>query len=300
VDADFWIDRRRLKRALTLWRVAAVLAVVAAALIALSRFEAVVPGTYIARLSVEGIIVDKPERDRALAEVAEDPRVQALIVRIDSPGGTVVGGETLYRALREVAARKPVVSVMGGLATSAAYMTALGTDRILARQGTVTGSIGVILQATDITELLDDLGIKPEIVKSAPLKAQPNPLEPFTQDAREATRAVVLDMYELFVEIVAERRELARNAVILLADGRIFTGRQAFANGLIDAIGDEDDAKAWLEATHGVDAALEVRDVEVDDPEQTLLDLVTGITGKLFFSQRVRLDGLLSVWHPSL
>lgn len=297
-DVDYWLDRRRLKRALTWWRVLAIVALVAAVIAAVGRFERIVTGRHIARLAVEGIIVDDRERDRTLVKLAKDDTVKALIVRIDSPGGTVVGGETLFRRLQEIAAKKPVVAVMGEVATSAAYMTALACDHIVAYEGTVTGSIGVIMQTTDVTELLGKIGIKPETLKSGPLKAQPNPLEPFTPEAREAAMNVINDMFEMFVGMVADRRKLDRAAVLTMADGRVFTGRQALANGLIDALGGEDAAKTWLASARHVDADLPVRDVTIPGPQEDILDLVGGAFGKALFSEGVKLDGLVSLWHP--
>ena len=269
-------------------------------LAAIGRFEALVERAHVARIDIDGMIVDDADRDQALADVAEDSAAKALIVRINSPGGTVVGGETLYRRLRQVAEKKPVVAVMGELATSAAYMTAIGSDYIVAHDGTLTGSIGVILQTADLTGLLDKLGIKPETVKSSPLKAQPNPLEPFTPEAREATRKVVGDVYEMFVSMVQERRKLSREQVDAVADGSVFTGRQAKANGLVDALGGEREARAWLErdARHRRDR-LPVRDVELRGPGEELRDLVGGLVGKALFSERLTLDGVVSVWHPS-
>jgi len=259
-----------------------------------------VDASHVARLAVGGIIIDDPWRDDALAEIAEDDNAKALIVRIDSPGGTMVGGEALYAGLRAVADKKPVVAVMGGTATSAAYMTALGADHIVARAGSVTGSIGVILQTADITGLLEKLGIKPVTIKSRPLKAQPNPLEPLTPEGREAAKVVVLDLFELFVDMVEERRNLPRDTVLALADGRIFTGRQALANGLVDALGGEADARRWLVETHAIATSLPVKDVEIEHKGALWRDLIGGLLGKVLFSERLRLDGPISLWHPSL
>lgn len=298
LDADRLLDRRRLKRRLTFWRIAAVVALVALVVGVAGRFKGMVSGAYVARLSVEGIIVDDAARNAALDAVTVDGNAKALIVYINSPGGSVVGGESLYRSLRTVAAVKPVVAVMGDLATSAGYMTALGTDRIFARAGTVTGSIGVIMQSANVTGLLDKLGIKPEIVKSAPLKAQPNPFEPFTPPAREVIRQVVLDIFGLFVDMVAERRAMPREQVLGLADGRIFTGRQAKAEGLIDEVGGEVEARRWLDEAKGVAETLPTRRVEIAREEGVWRDLLDSAVGKAVFSERLRLDGLISVWHP--
>ncbi len=300
LDADQVIDRRRLKRGLVFWRVAAVVAIVAAIVAVVGRGGVPFARDYVARLEVSGFILDDPWRERALADLAGDSRARALLVRIDSPGGTMVGAETLFGALRHVAERMPVVAIMGELSTSAAYFVTLGADHIVGRAGTLTGSIGVILQSADITGLLDKLGVKPEIVKSRPLKAQPNPFEPFSPEAREVTRTVILDLHELFVQTVAERRALAPEQVALLADGRIFSGRQAQAHGLIDVLGGEAEARAWLHEVHDIPVTLPTQEVSIGGETRFLDGIVEGVFGKTLFSERLMLDGLVSLWHPDL
>ena len=297
-DADHILDRRRLKRHLTFWRISAVILLVALIVATVGRLAGWRDGGYVARLTVERVIVDDAERDKALADLVVDDDARALIVRIDSPGGTVVGGEALYVNLRAVAGKKPVVAVMGQLATSAGYMTALGADHIIARSGSLTGSIGVLLQSADITGLLDKLGIKPELVKSGPLKAQPNPLEPFSEKARAAARESVLDVFAMFVDMVAERRDLPRETVVSLADGRIFTGRQALANGLVDTIGGEPEAREWLAGEPGIPASLPVKDVVIERDEPAWRKLLGKTVGKTVFSELLNLDGLISLWQP--
>ncbi len=298
LEADYVVDRRRLKRRLLFWRIVALAILAAAVIFTLTDYEDIADGEHIARLDITGIIIDDADRERALAEAGEDADVRALIVRIDSPGGTVVGGENLYHQLLDVAGEKPVVAVMGATATSAGYMVALAADRLFARQGSLTGSIGVLLQTTDVTGLLDKIGIKPETIKSGPLKAQPNPLEPLSPQAREATREVVLDMYEMFLEMVSKQRELPMPTVRALADGRVFTGRQALREGLIDAIGGEAEALAWLAEIGKVEPDLPVRDLEIDRPEDKWRDFISGMVGKTLFSEPLRLDGLVSLWQP--
>ena len=300
LDADRVIDRRRLKRRLTFWRIATVVSLIVAVVVALERAGKLRQGFHIARLSVEGIILDDPWRDRALEQVSSNDNAKALIVRIDSPGGTVVGGEALFHGLRAVAAKKPVVAVMSGTATSAGYMTALGAEYIVAREGTITGSIGVIMQTADMTKLLEKLGIKPESVKSRELKAQPSPLEPFTPAAREAAKVVVMDLFEMFVGMVEKRRKMPREQVLKLADGRVFTGRQAEKNGLVDAIGGELKAREWLLDTFKISTKLPVKDVEIQREDEPWREILTSMAGKALFSERLRLDGLISLWHPEL
>ncbi|MCW8862334.1 MAG: signal peptide peptidase SppA [Rhodospirillales bacterium] len=299
-EADIVVYRRRMARRLTLWRVTAVLAMVGLVVALFGTFGDHFSRSYVARLDVHGVIIDDAERDEALSAIAADSGAKALIVHINSPGGTVVGGENLYHSLRAVAAEKPVVAVLGELATSAGYMAALGTDRIVARQSSLTGSIGVILQTTEITGLLEKLGITPEAIKSSPLKAQPSPLEKMTPEARTAVEAVIKDIYDMFVDMVAERRGLSMPDTLKVADGRIFTGRQAMEHGLVDAIGAEEEARAWLEAEHGVSAALPVFDAEYGDEAYPWSRSFKGVIGKTLLPERLTLDGLVSLWHPDL
>lgn len=299
LDADAIIDRRRLKRRLTLWRLVAVAAVAAAVLAAVGRFGVNPFAPYVARLTVDGIIFDDSRRDELLTSLAGDDRVKAVLVVVDSPGGTVTGGEILYSRLREIAERKPVVAVMGGTATSAGYMTAIAADRIFARAATITGSIGVILQTADVTELLSKIGIKPETFKSGPFKAQPNPMEKISPEARKATQDLVAEMHAMFVDMVAERRAMPRETVLELADGRVVSGRRAVDLGLVDAIGGDAEARSWLAENREIPESLPTKTVEVRRDREWLKDLAEGSVGKALFSERLRLDGLISVWHPS-
>jgi protease-4 len=303
IDADLLVDRRRLKRQLSFWRVATIVAALGIIAVAVGRSGALFGESHVARLTVSGIIVDDPERNRALEEVARNRRARALVLRIDSPGGTVVGGESLFRQVRMVAERKPVVAVLGEVAASGGYMVALAADHVIAREGTITGSIGVIMQTADVTGLLGKLGITMEAIKSAPLKAVPSPLEPLTEEGRAATRSLIEDTYEMFVGMVAERRKLEPGRARELADGRVYTGRQALSRGLIDAIGGETEARSWLEE-HGIDHHLRIKDVQIEREGELWRDLISTtlslITGKTYLKERLTLDGLVALWHPDV
>ena len=300
LDADQIIERRRLKRRLTFWRVLGVVALVAVVVVGAGRFDLVGDDDHVARFVITGIILDDQAQQDALDGIADNDKAKALLVKIDSPGGTYVGGEALYQTLRRVAEKKPVVVLMGTTATSAGYMTALGSDHIVAQAGSLTGSIGVIMQTADFTGLLEKLGIKPEVIKSGPLKAQPNPLERFTPEARKATEEVIQDFYDMFVDLVVERRSLSRDKVLALADGRVFSGRQAKKVGLVDALGSEPEARKWLAETHKIADSLPVKEVKVKHEDQPWRDLFDSIMGKVLFSERLRLDGVISLWHPGL
>ena len=305
LDADYLIDRRRLKRRLGWWRIAAIVVAVVLVGVAVGKFTGINfagidRGDHIARLSIDGIVQLDSLQLAAIREVRDNPRVKALIVRINTPGGTVVGGETLHNALKEVAERKPVIALMDDLATSAGYMIAVAADRIYAHRGTITGSIGVIFQTAEITDLLKTLGVSVEMVKSGPFKAEPSPLSKMTPAVRAATQTLVDDMQEMFLGMVATGRKMDSAKVLKLADGRIFTGRMAVQNGLVDALGGESDGVDWLEQERKIDADLPIRDVRPRRQVEDWLDYASSLIQKTTFSERLTLDGLVSVWHPQM
>lgn len=301
LETDLLIDRRRLKRGLALWRLVAILAVLGAAVVALRDTgpARTLLGAHVARLSVTGLITEDRERDQALRDLARDDSARALIVAIDSPGGTVAGGEALHRALAVVARTKPVVAVMGGTAASAGYMIALPAERIFAREATVTGSIGVIMQTVEFSGLMERLGITAQAITGGSLKDQPSPFRPLSPEGRAALAAVVQDLHAQFIAMVAEGRDMPEPAVRAIADGRVLTGRQAVAAKLVDAIGGEAEARAWLAAEKGVPASLPVRDVAEAGERQWLSRLLRDAR-KALSDERLSLDGLFAVWHPSL
>ncbi|MBT3396594.1 MAG: signal peptide peptidase SppA [Alphaproteobacteria bacterium] len=297
LDADAIVDRRRTKRQLVVWRLATILAFLGIAAILTVQSGALAPRSYVAQVNISGVMVGDPLLMEDLAVVAQDPDIQALIVHIDSPGGTVVAGEELYLAIRDIAETKPVVAVIGNMGTSAGYLVALGADYIIARRSSVTGSIGVLIQTADVTQFLELLGISAETIKSSPLKATPSPLEPLTPEARAATQAVVDDMYRWFVDLLTERRELTPLEALQLADGRVFTGRQAIANNLVDAIGGVEEARDWLQTTRGIDRDLPT--VQMDRERHVSLGVsLLSLGRKTLLPETLRLDGLVSVWHP--
>lgn len=300
-ESDYLVDRRRLKRRLAIWRTLAVVAIVAAIAAAYGRLgDTVVGGDFIARLTIDGIIVQDDQRLQAIRDLADNDSVKAVILRIDSPGGTVVGGETLYRAILDLGKEKPVVAVMDGVAASAAYMTAIAADRLFAREGTLTGSIGVILQTTEVTKLLEMIGVSARSFKSGSLKAVPSPVERITPEIEAATQSLIDEMYKMFRDMVLERRNMKPADASRFSDGRIFTGRQALKNGLIDQIGGEEAAIAWLESEKGIPVDLSVRKVKLSRDVDELFDRLDSLARKTILSERLTLDGLISVWHPQV
>jgi protease IV len=300
LEADLLIDRRRLKRRLSFWRAAAVLLLVAgAALLGTRATDTPLPGAaHLSRLTVEGFIGDDRKVIEALDRIRKSPSNRGVIVAIDSPGGSVGGGEALYAALNRVRqAGKPVVAVLRGTAASAGYMTALASDRIFAREGTVTASIGVLLQSFDASGLLDRLGVRPEVLASGPLKAQPNPFQPLTPEGREAVMRLITDLHDQFVARVVAGRGLDEEAVRAVADGRILTGRQALERKLVDAIGGEPEARAWLAAEKGVPEDLPVRDVQTSSTAERLLRSAFRGVAKTVLSEWLGVDWWWPVWQ---
>lgn len=278
--ADLILERRRTRRRLALWRILAIVAIAIAGVVALARFGGDAAGDRIARIRVDGVIFDDRERTALLARLAKTDSVKAVIVAIDSPGGTVVGSEAIFEGLRRIAETKPVVAVMGEAAASGGYITALGADYIIARRNTLTGSIGVVAEIPNVSELLDMAGIDVTRVKSAPLKAEPSLTTPPAEGAIEDQERLIADAFAWFKGVVGERRGLEGEALDAVADGRVYTGGQALDRGLIDAIGAEAEARAWLTETHGIDADMPVRDM----PKENLpfgFDAERGVLGRI-------------------
>ena len=263
VTANDLIDRRRLRRKLSFWRIVAVLLAAAAivgAVLYAGFGKGAGAGPEIARVSIEGMILEDRKLLDLLKELKDDDDVKAVVLRIDSPGGTTVGGESIYEAVRDVAAVKPVVAEVGTLAASAAYMIASGTDHIVARRTSIVGSIGVLFQYVDASKLLDTVGVEVNAIKSAPLKAEPSPFAPAPEEAKAMIRRLVMDTYDWFVALVAERRHMSLDKARQLADGSVFSGHQGLERGLVDAIGGEEAVRRYLEDERHVGKGLEIVD----------------------------------------
>jgi len=303
LETDLLLDRRRLKRRLVIWRTLTVLAVLAAILVALRGEDFGLGRSHVARLTVAGVITEDRKLAETVTRLADNDSVKGLIVAINSPGGSVAGGESLHDAIAKVAEKKPVVAVMGGTAASAGYMVAVPAARIYAREGTLTGSIGVLLETGEISGLLKTLGISTEAITSGPLKDQPSLTRPLSEEGRQVLKGVVMDMYDQFVGMVASGRHMEAAKVRELADGRVYTGRQALKLGLVDAIGGEHDAREWLAQEKGVSADLPVDDVSTAGFASKALSGSLGwmleTLWKSLFSQGVILDGAWAVWQRS-
>jgi len=320
LDSDVIVDRRRIRRKLTFWRVAAALVAIAAivtvGLLATPGARSTLTSSgAIARVNIEGLIRSDRERVEAL-ERLEKSSAAAVIVHVNSPGGTTAGSEQLYDALMRLKAKKPLVVVVEGLAASGGYITAIAADHIVVQQSSLVGSIGVLFQFPNFTELLKTVGVKVEEVKSSPLKAAPNGFEPTSPEARAAIDALVKDSYAWFRDLVKARRGMDDALLEKVADGRVFTGRQAVELKLVDAIGDEKVAVEWLVAQKNVKKDLPVRDYKLTPRfgDLTFLRAAASVTldalglstiarnieqgGVSQAVDRLGLDGMLALWHP--
>jgi len=322
LDADTIVDRRRMRRKLTFWRVLAVIVAICAvvAIGAALRVPGTsvltgAPGSSIARVTITGLIRGDQERVEALERLGKS-RARAVIVHINSPGGTTAGSEQLHDSLQRLKEKKPLVVVVDGLAASGGYITAIAADHIVALETSLVGSIGVLFQYPNVTDLLKTLGVKIEEIKSSPLKAAPNGFEPTSPEARAAIESIVSDSYAWFKNMVKTRRHLDDAALERVTDGRVFTGRQGLALKLIDEIGDERTAIAWLAKEKNIDPNTPVRDYRLRDRFGDLPFLHTAVVatldavglgslarrleewGAVQAMERLNLDGLLALWHP--
>ncbi len=320
-DPELLIDRRRLRRKLTLWRVLGIGGLVVAAGAVGFRVRSGTEGLgfggvrpQIARISVSGFIAGSEATAKLMKRVGESTAVQGVVVAINSPGGTTTGSEELYRNLRQLAAKKPVVAFVDGTAASGAYITALAADHIVARETSLVGSIGVLFQYPEASGLLDKIGVKVEAIKSSPLKAEPSGFAPTPPEARAALAAVVGDTYAWFKGLVAERRGMSEAQLATVADGRVFTGRQSVPLKLVDELGGERQAIAWLESARKVEKGLPVTDWKPRTDSKFGLWSVLGLGADLAGldaaaahlrrlgteTQAVAQGGLLAVWRPGV
>jgi protease-4 len=321
LDADLIVDRRRMRRKLTFWRVVAVgvivLALAGLVMASSNRMGLTGVRPYIARVTIEGLIRGDRDRVEALDRLAKSTFARAVIVHIDSPGGTTAGSEQLYDALSRLREKKPMVIVVDSLAASGGYITAIAGDHIIAQQTSLVGSIGVLFQYPNFADLLDKIGVKVEAIKSSPLKASPSGFEPTSPEAKAAIESIIKDSYAWFKGLVQDRRHMSDAELQAVDDGRVFTGHQAVDLKLIDELGDERAALAWLAKEKNVDAKLPVRDYTLEGRFSDLpflhaaasaaLDAV-GLTalerrieglGTVAEVERFILDGLLALWHPA-
>jgi protease-4 len=309
-------ERRRIRRKLTFWRIFSFLFIAASIVLLWGMFnEGEITDrterSHIARITISGLIQDDTELLERLDKIAKKDSAKALIISISSPGGTTYGGEVLYKAIRRVAEKKPVVSDVRTLAASAGYMVAIAGDQIVAGDTSITGSIGVIFQYPQLKNLLDKIGVSLEEIKSAPLKAEPSPFHDASEEAKAVMRQMVMDSYDWFVSLVAERRKLPKAEALRLADGRVYTGRQALNAKLVDVLGGEQEIRAFLQ---GRKVAKDLPIVDWEPPSKSSSFFFGGLAHQILewsglawlekanslknlSDDKMLLDGLVSVWQ---
>jgi protease IV len=319
LETETVLDRRRLRRSVSFWRAAGIAGLalaVGAFTLGGAKLAAISGQKQIARIAIEGTITENRDQLKMLKEIAEADHVAGLLLYVNSPGGTTTGGEALYEGLREVAKKKPVVAQFGTVAASAGYIVGLAGDHIVARGNSITGSIGVIVQWPEFVQLLDKVGVKVNEVKSGPLKASPSPFEPLNDGGRKVAEGMVNDGFKWFLSLVESRRGVKPAEVPGLMDGRIFSGREAMAAKLVDQIGGEDEAVAWLKDIKKIDKDAKVVDWKPESSSSgfSFRGMAGSAAGAVFGPGAAQLadsllrdrsistlglDGLLSVWHPS-
>ena len=309
-QAEVIVDRRQLKRRLFRWRILAILAVLLAlGALFWSGGDFKKHFDHIARIHIDGLITGDEATLKLLDDLAKSSRVKGVIIRIDSPGGTTAGSEAIYEKIRKIAKDKPVVAVMDTVAASGGYITAIAADYIVARGNPIPGSIGVFFSFPEVSKLLETLGIKMEEIKSGELKAEPTPYKPMSDRVREVSNEMVQESFAWFTGLVVERRKLSADRVKVLADGRVYTGRQAVTEKLIDALGGEEVALDWLQTQEKLPKDTEIIDWRSAQNAgatglgfsvaNTLLKAL-GFEGLRRQVESARLDGLLVLWHPQL
>ncbi|HKZ96959.1 MAG TPA: signal peptide peptidase SppA [Hyphomicrobiaceae bacterium] len=316
-ETETVLDRRRMRRRLSFWRSAAIAGLALAfGLLAFGgeRISDLAASHQIARVTVEGTITEDRDQLLLLKRLRDAGHVEALLVFVNSPGGTTAGGESLFQALRNVAEKKPVVAQFGTVAASAGYIVGLGTDHIVSHGNTITGSIGVLAQWPEVSALLDKIGVKVNEVKSGELKAEPSPFKPMDAGGRQVVQNTIDDGFRWFLSLVEQRRGIIAANVPGLVEGRIFSGREALERKLVDEIGGETEAVRWLEEKRGVTKDLKVIDWKpvregtwgLPNAMAELAAYVLGagagqlarLVGRDATIGTLGLDGLVSVWQP--
>ena len=217
-----------------------------------------VTGERVGVVEISGPIMESKKAVASLRAFSKDDKIKAIVVRVDSPGGAVGPSQEIYEAVKRAKKIKPLVVSMGGTAASGGYYIACGADTIYANPGTVTGSIGVITQLFNVEQLLDKAKIEVHTIKTGPYKDSGSPFRPFTERDRAYFEVMINDIYAQFVEDVAECRKLEIDQVEELADGRVFTGRQAKAYKLIDELGAMQDAVDFVAKRAKIDGEVEL------------------------------------------
>jgi len=191
---------------------------------------------------IEGVLIDSSDIIDQIDEFADDDGIRAVVLRINSPGGGVVASQEIYQSVRELRKKKKVVASMGAVAASGGYLIATAADRIVANPGTITGSISAVMHFADVQELMRKVGVRSSVVKSGKFKDIGSPVREMTVEEKQLIQGIVDDIYDQFTQTLSENRKIPLGAILNLADGRIFSGRQALTVKLVDELGGLQDA----------------------------------------------------------
>jgi protease-4 len=254
---------------------------------------------FIATISIEGIISNPEETLNDLENINKSPNAKALLININSPGGTFVSSKELYDKIKEISKNVPVVTYMREMATSGGYLVSLASQKIFSNIGTITGSVGVILQTAEITELLEKIGINPIVIKSGKLKATPNPLEGLSGNDSKYLNDVIKSMQLEFLSLLSENRNIESKTLEIISDGRIFTGKQAKELNLIDFIGSKSDAIQWLKNEAKLPPDIDILDFSKENQYEKLINMRLFDKNLNFLKNNIY-SGFLAIWDPKL
>ncbi len=215
-------------------------------------------GDQIGIVEVRGPIMTSETTLRHLKEFREDDAVKAVVVRIDSPGGGVGASQEIYQAVKRTAGQKPVVASMGGVAASGGYYIAAAAPYIMANPGTITGSIGVIMGYTNVESLLEKIGVYPVVIKSGKYKDTGSPTRELTTEERQLLQGLSDDLHDQFIQDIADGRQMDAANVRAVANGSVFSGKTALSHGLVDRLGNLNDAVAWAGEEAGLTGELQM------------------------------------------
>ena len=251
---------------------------------------------FIAKLSIDSIIMNNPELIKKLELLKNDKNLRAVLVNVNSPGGTVVGSKEIYDNLKKISEKIPVAISMKEVAASGGYMVALAGNKIFCYEGTITGSIGVIMQSVNIEKLLESLGIEPIIFKSGELKAKPNLIEKLSTSDKDVIQKIIESIHESFLTMVKNNRKISAENLKIISDGRIFTGIEAKKINLVDEIGSEKDALDWLKTETSVEKDIDVIKIESETNFSNILDI---LSLKSILKKKIATsNGLFAIWAP--
>ena len=259
-----------------------------------NREESLWGGEKIAIIEIRGVIIDPQSVVEKLVKLRKNEKVKAILLRIDSPGGAVGPAQEIYAEVKKAQKEKKVLVSVGSVAASGGYYIACGADRIMANPGSITGSIGVIVESLNVEELLQKLGLKSVVVKSGKVKDMGSPFRPMTDEEKKLLQGVLDSVHDQFIRAVAEGRNLPLEKVRELADGRIFSGEQAKALGLVDELGNFEDAIALAAKLAGIKGEPEV--IYPEKKRFSILDLLLQETASKIL-EGWRENSSLNFWY---